>query len=120
MSESSASEETAKAANSRDHVMAACLAESLPQELIILIVSHIRSRKDLHSCSTVCRSWSFPVQSRLFSDIVIKCRTGDVRVQRWMKRFQSSLHICRAVTQISLYVNLDKSVRELLEELPNG
>ncbi|THU90871.1 hypothetical protein K435DRAFT_246396 [Dendrothele bispora CBS 962.96] len=110
----SASEETA---NSHDRV--ACLAESLPKELIILIVSHIHSKSDLRSCSTVCRSWSFPAQSRLFSTLAIE---DPYDVKTWIKRFQSSPHICHAVKRIDFYEYEPESrklAQKLLKKLPN-
>ncbi|THU81334.1 hypothetical protein K435DRAFT_972386 [Dendrothele bispora CBS 962.96] len=110
----SASERTA---NSHDRVASACLAESLPEELLILIVSHIRSKKDLRSFSTVCRSWSFPAQSRLFSTLVI---ADPHRVKTWIYRFQSSPHICHLVKKIDFSEYEPGSrAQKLLKKLPN-
>ncbi|THU81335.1 hypothetical protein K435DRAFT_873454 [Dendrothele bispora CBS 962.96] len=110
----SASEETA---NSHDRVASACLAESLPEELITLIVSHIRSESDLRSCSTVCRSWSFPAQSRLFSTLAIDY---PYEVKTWIKRFQSSPHICHLVKKINFSEYEPGSrAQKLLKKIPN-
>ncbi|THU95933.1 hypothetical protein K435DRAFT_859023 [Dendrothele bispora CBS 962.96] len=113
-----ASENTA---NSHDRVAPVyyhCLAESLPKELIILIISHIRSKSDLRSCSTVCRSWSFPAQSRLYSTLAVD-DLYEFKTQ--IKQFQSLPHICRAVKRIhSDYEPESRNLaKKLFRKLPN-
>ncbi|KAK7453413.1 hypothetical protein VKT23_011678 [Stygiomarasmius scandens] len=96
------------------------LANNLPGELIILIMSYVSSSKDLRSCSTVCRLWTYAAQCRLFSVLTIEIPS---EVKSWTKRFKESPHIRHAVTSLDLSLPIqrctDRLLTKLLRKLPN-